>query len=141
MLVDTEMPVIKLYVNCTVSNNLKFIGDKWAVYITYSPLTCQIDVPFNTSQNLNVLMQFNSDSFCSCSIAAADLAKKNYEARYLFWSPDVNSAGKNEIANCYVFKSCAEKELNSIIYPGTTYKFCQNHSESKYCEPNMLVDL
>ena len=134
------MSVIKIYVNCIISNNLKFIGDKWAVYITYSPLTCQIDVPFNTSQNLNVLMQFNSDSFCSCSIAAADLVKKNREAGYLFWTPNVNSVGKNEVANCYVFKSCDGKERSSIIYPGTTYKFCQNHSESKYNRINLFFD-
>ena len=84
-------------------------------------------------------MQFNSDSFCSCSIAAADLAKKNGEARYLFWSPNVNSIKKIGVANCYVFKSCAENDRNFVTFPGTTYQFCQTHSESKYNRLNHIV--
>ena len=84
--------------------------------------TCLIDVPFDDDSSTNVIMGFRADDIDSCKIEVTKFAKNDPKASFFFWSEYPNPLDRSGSSNCYVFKSCAQKDRVSLLHPGNTYQ-------------------
>jgi hypothetical protein len=95
------------------------LSDKWAVFLDHKKKTCLIDIPFTNISNTNVKVVLKmADSVGTCQLAATKIS----DAEYFFWSENPNPLGTSQKSNCYVFKSCIEKDYTSLKFPGNTYQ-------------------
>ena len=102
----------------------------WTVLMKNKPTTCLIGKPINHESDNNVLLVFKSaENFEVCKREATNFAKENSEAKYFFWSSNLNPLSKPETSNCYVFKSCTEKARTSLKHPGDTFQLNEGNTD------------
>ena len=97
-------------------------GNKWSILFKYTKATCDIDLPFNRKESVNVIMGYRAESWNACKREATNYACINQHAKYLFWSKSPEPLRKNISVNCYLFRTCLVGNRATLIDPGNTYK-------------------
>ena len=89
------------------------------MFLDHKKETCLIDIPFDKKSNINVIQVVEkADTLNVCRLAATAVP----DCKFFFWSENPNPLGSPKTSNCYVFKSCAEKDYTALKFPGNTYQ-------------------
>ena len=107
------------------------IAGEWKIHLVNSKKTCHIDIPFNSSPTVNIIMVVeHAKSLDNCRNAVSEHPDSNF----FFWSLNDNPLGRNGTSNCYSFKTCSKTDSTTLIFPGNTYQRCHNQHLARMME-------
>ena len=101
-------------------NNVK--GNEWIILLKDRKSTCDIDLAFKPTGNVNVIMGYRAENWKACNHESTKYTCVNQDAKFMFWSSKPKPFGKNISLNCYLFRTCLVGNRASLIDPGNTYK-------------------
>ena len=106
----------------------------WNILLRNERSTCNVDLPLKVDEKPNVLLIFkNIDNSENCEREASRVVEKNQDAKFFFWSSNLNPMGNISNGNCLVFRSCNQDARIYINHPGDTYQvYSGNHSSELY---------